>query len=69
MDLKRKIDLAEKHIRFISTADDTDSAVREAALTHLEQTIAAERQAMGERLQAKIAAQMGLEPAAEEAAQ
>jgi oligoendopeptidase F len=63
MDLKRKIELAEQHIRFISTADDTDSHVRAAALDKLAATIQAERDGIAARLEAKVAAELGKAPA------
>lgn len=54
MDIKRKLHLAEQSIRLITRADDTDSAVRSAALDRLGGFIDAERQASHERLTAVI---------------
>ena len=62
MDIKRKIDLAEQHVRSISRHDDEDMAVRSAALAKVAQFIDAERKAMGERVQARIAVSVGETP-------
>jgi len=59
MKLNRKLEIAEQAIRSISTHDDEDAAVRDAALKRLEEFIEAERQAAAQRVQAKIAAQVG----------
>lgn len=54
MDLKRKMEICAKDIRFVSRADDTDAAVRMAALNALVRLIDEEKSAMNQRLQAKI---------------
>lgn len=59
MDIKRKIELTEQHVRFISRADDTDVALRAAALDRVAQVVAAERKAMNARLAERIAAEIG----------
>lgn len=56
MDLKTKIAYAGKSIESIARHDDVDAAVREAALDEVVKKIDAERQAIAERLQAKIGA-------------
>lgn len=60
MDLQRKIEIVNKSIAHITRADDTDSAVREAALGAIEKFIADERKAMGERVAAKIKSHLGV---------
>ncbi len=55
MDLKRKIELTEQHVRSISRHDDADMAIREAALAKVEKCIAAEREAMAARVAEVVA--------------
>lgn len=54
MDIARKLELAEQHIRSISQHDDADMAIRAAALDRLVQRIDAERASMAERVQRRI---------------
>lgn len=58
MDIRRKIEIAQQAIRSISTHDDVDLAVREAALDKLNEFASAERVAAQERVQAAIDAQL-----------
>lgn len=55
MDMKRKLEIAQQAIRMIAQADDTDSALRSAALDRLSSFIDSERAASKERLDAKFA--------------
>lgn len=56
MDLKRKIEYAGKSIESIARHDDADAAVRHAALDEVAKIIAAERDAINRRVQAKVKA-------------
>lgn len=58
MDIRRKIEVAQQAIRSISTHDDADLAVRNAALDKLGATIEAEREAAQGRVQGTIDAQL-----------
>ena len=59
MKIQRKLEIAEQAIRSITTHDDEDAAVRDAALKRLEAFIESERQAAAERVQKKIDEQVG----------
>lgn len=58
MDLNRKLEIADSVIRSISRHDDEDMAVRSAALDRVDALIAAERVAMQERVDERIASQL-----------
>lgn len=62
MEMKRKVELAQQSIAFISRHDDADMAVREAALKRIETFIASEREQMGVRVAEKIESSVGAEP-------
>ena len=55
MDIKRKVELAQQHVKMISQADDVDSHLREAALAKVEKFIANEREAMKTRIEQQAA--------------
>lgn len=54
MDIKSKIKSVEMHVKMISRADDTDSAVRNAALDKVVEMIEAERAEMMARVGEKV---------------
>lgn len=56
MDMRTKIAYIERDIRNISRADDTDSAVRNAALDRVIEIVEAERKEMMERVAKKAEA-------------
>lgn len=59
MKLGHKVEIAKRALASITQHDDEDREVREAALKAIEEFIAAERVAMGERIAKKIASQIG----------
>lgn len=59
MDLRNKVAFVGKSIESIARHDDEDLAVREAALKLVEQKIAEERQAMADRVAARVAEAVG----------
>lgn len=56
MDIRTKLHYVEQQIKNISRADDTDSAIRTAALDAIAELIESEREAMRERTAAAIVA-------------
>jgi hypothetical protein len=63
MDIKSKIKSVEMHVRMISRADDTDSAIRGAALDAVVTFVEQEREAMKGRLNEQMAKLEGDQPA------
>lgn len=62
MNIQRKLELVEQHVKLISRAEDTDSGVREAALKRIEAFVESERAEMSERVQAHIEANVAVKP-------
>ena len=59
MDIKRKLEVAQQAIQSISTHDDEDLAVRNAALDRIVALVEAEKAAAAQRVAERIAAHMG----------
>lgn len=61
MDMKRKLEIAQRSIESISRHDDEDQAVRSAALDRLDAFVTSEREAMAKRVTDHIESTFGAE--------